>query len=308
MLLPFTIGIKKPPLSLLKRMLSTGRYPTIASSGDPNRIIYRLPQQRIATMMIAGVPNRPFPAETGVALEDMTEGGIQAINFVTTCIQTEDWQSLEGLVSDECIQGLQKSMNAIPYEDRGHIAVNPRDVFFHFIPQFQFTKDKQKILLVTFSMPRVGELKEVIKQNKEMTKSIADQVKKDVENGTISRAEFPKVMQEKMAESLKVLSEKGMNTDTIFKENDIIIGNYTFQRDDVNQQWTIVEIAQADSRNVWQWFFHKRWKGRLGISLRTRDFNTVLRFDYITDFLGFMLVYSLLGGMLGGGGMMKPHS
>ena len=30
---------------------------------------------------------------------------IQAINFVTTCIQTEDWQSLEGLVSDECIQG-----------------------------------------------------------------------------------------------------------------------------------------------------------------------------------------------------------
>ena len=99
-------------------MLSTGRYPTIASSGDPKRIIYRLPQPRIATMMIAGVPNRlgqirkssfnfqnqakdlidsfcvntkscnnlyqhfrPFPADTGVVLEDMTEGGIQVRPF-----------------------------------------------------------------------------------------------------------------------------------------------------------------------------------------------------------------------------------
>ena len=86
-----------------------------------------------------------------------------------------------------------------------------------------------------------------------------EQVKRDLDDGKITRAEFPKVMQEKMAETLKTLSEKAKDRDTIFQENDIIIGNYIFERDDVSHQWTIVEIAQVrSSLFFWQLYTYRK--------------------------------------------------
>ena len=55
---------------------------------------------------------------------------------------------------------------------------------------------------------------------------------------------------------------------------------------------------KIDSRNAWAWIFHRRWRGRLGISLRGYDFHNVLRYDYITDWIASMLFFNLMTGSL----------
>ena len=47
---------------------------------------------------------------------------------------------------------------------------------------------------------------------------------------------------------------------------------------------------QVSSVDAWAWPFRKRWKGRLGISLRGYKFNSVLRLDYITDWLAISFI------------------
>jgi hypothetical protein len=48
--------------------------------------------------------------------------------------------------------------------------------------------------------------------------------------------------------------------------------------------------GQVSSVEVWAWPFRTRWKGRLGISLRGYNFNSVLRIDYATDWIAFLFL------------------
>jgi hypothetical protein len=284
------------------------RYPTLASRGDPKAIVTSLGLPRISTMIMSGKPNRPFPAEYGVNIDEMTEGGKQAIQFVTQRVQTGEWENLEGLLSDNCIRGLRKDLESVTPEERDSIGVHPDDIFFSFIPQFDFQKNKQSILLVTFSMPRLAELRDMIKENKDATKSLMDKIQSDVKEGVISKEEAKTDIRKRMKETMETLKEKGDST-TIFKANDILIGNYRFERENSNHEWTIVELSQVDSRKAWHWIFQKRWKGRLGISLRGYDFYNVLRYDYITDLIAYCIVFNIMtGSMLTGGMISAPHS
>jgi hypothetical protein len=59
---------------------------------------------------------------------------------------------------------------------------------------------------------------------------------------------------------------------------------------------------QVSSVEVWAWPFRRRWKGRLGISLRGYKFNNVLRMDYVTDWIALLFLSNifftyLIGGM-----------
>ena len=118
---------------------------------------------------------------------------------------------------------------------------------------------------------------------------------------------------ETLKESDKVLKE--MDPYKTFQENEILIGNYKFERKDKMADWTLVEITQVlifklkknfnqiiililinkvNSVAAWAWIFRKRWKGRLGISLRGPDFYSVLRYDYMTDFIVYLLMFNLI--------------
>ena len=44
-------------------------------------------------------------------------------------------------------QGLRKSLQDITADERSSIAVNPDDIFFSFMPEFDFQQNKQSILL-----------------------------------------------------------------------------------------------------------------------------------------------------------------
>eukprot|EP00091_Calanus_sinicus_P003658 TRINITY_DN13818_c0_g1_i1.p1 TRINITY_DN13818_c0_g1~~TRINITY_DN13818_c0_g1_i1.p1 ORF type:complete len:110 (-),score=42.53 TRINITY_DN13818_c0_g1_i1:57-386(-) len=90
------------------------------------------------------------------------------------------------------------------------------------------------------------------------------------------------------------------NPITLFKQNEILIGNFRFMRDSPTSQWTITEVAQINSLQAWSTIFKIRWKARLALSLKTEyDFYTLLRVDYMTDhlyisFLTAFLLYQVL--------------
>jgi len=226
---------------------------------------------------------------------------------VTQGIKTGEWENMEGLLSKDCIRGLRKNLEDITAEERSSLAVNPDDIFFSFMPEFDFQQKKQSILLVTFSFPRLAELKDLIKENRDAAQAVMLKVKEDVKDGVIAKGEAQKEIAARFKETIGELN-KG-DADTIFKNNDIIIGNYRFERENSNYEWTIVELSQMDSRNAWPWIFHRRWRGRLGISLRGYDFYNVLRYDYITDFIAAMLIFNVMSAsMLTGGMISAPHS
>lgn len=300
---------RKPPIVLFKRLMSEMRYPTLTSTGDPKKIVTSLGLNRISTMILSGKPNRPFPAEFGVDIDEMTDGGKQAISLVTKCVQTGEWENLEELLSNNCIKGLRQNLENVTSEERSTVGVNDDDIFFSFISDFQFQRTKQSILLVTFSMPRLGELRQIIADNKEVTKAVMDKIKSDVKDGTITREQAATEIPKQMKETLENLKNENGDHNTIFRSNDIVIGNYRFERENSNYEWTIVELSQIDSRNAWSFPFQRRWKGRLGISLRGYDFYNVLRLDYITDWSAFIIFFNIMSsGLLSGGMIGAPHS
>jgi len=92
-------------------------------------------------------------------------------------------------------------------------------------------------------------------------------------------------------------SEKMKTNDPyyLFKENEIIIGNYRMVRDQGTGQWTIAEVSQICSTQAWQFPFRLRWKGRLSIATRSEiKFNNVLRFDYASDYIVLLIFLAIM--------------
>ena len=87
---------------------------------------------------------------------------------------------------------------------------------------------------------------------------------------------------------------KSNDPHSIIKENEIIIGNYRMQRDSASHQWTLTQVSQITSAEAWAKIFQFRWKGRLNIATRLgTDFNNVLRYDYASDYIVFILCMAM---------------
>jgi len=285
-----------------QRLMSSqeSRYPTIVSGGDAKNIVHALSMNRIATMIMSGKPNRPFPVEFGVDIDETTEGIKQAVHVVTSSIQSGDWQDLDGLLSNSCIQGLTKSLSEVDIADRNNIAVTPEDIFFSWIHDFQFEQNKQSLLLVTMSMPSYGELKQKMQESRDLVAQANEQIASKVANKEEVKEDF-----QNLGELMK---ERNKETGDMFQNGNIIIANFRIERQNSNYDWTITEVNQADLRDRIHFLFYKRWKGRLGISLKSKwDFYQVLRFDYMTDWFAYMIIFNIFFGGIDLSNL-KPHN
>ena len=96
---------------------------------------------------------------------------------------------------------------------------------------------------------------------------------------------------------MESLNEQINNNDphAALKESEIVIGNYRFERESLEEQWVVTEVAQISSVDAWHPIFRFRWKGRLNIATKARiDFYKVLRVDYTTDWIALMIILALL--------------
>jgi len=278
--------------------------PTYSSTGSTSDICTTLKLPRIASMILQGNPNRPFPAEFNVDVDEMTEGGKQALGVVTEIMESGELARLEGLVSPDCSKGLEEQLGQMSEEEKKFVHVNPDDIFFSFIPDFKDSKSGQTLLLVTFSFPQLSKIKEMMLENQAVKEANIAEIKSIAQDKTLEKGEIAAAIKESHLLAVQTLKEP----QTIFEANEILIGNFRFERPDRDSEWTIVSVGQMNSVVAWHWIFQKRWKGRLGIALRGFDFYKVLRFDYMTDWFAYTLFASFFLSGLGVGTVSPPPS
>lgn len=308
--------LRHRPLQFRYSSSSSGQVvaPSYSSTGSLANIVTKLGQARISTHILTGQPNRPFPEQAKVDIDAMFEGGKQAVGVVTESLARgeDDLTSLEGLVSRECLAGLRTSLSQLQEaggDQRALLHVHPEDVFFTFIPDFKSSHGRQTLLLVTFSLPGLSGIREKLDMQRQMSQQFDEEIKKkltEVKEGHLDKQTFGTVIREEITEAEQKWKE--IDPFTTFQQAEIVIGNWRFERPSPDVDWTIVEMSQINSVEAWAWPFRRRWKGRLGISLRGYSFNKVLRFDYITDWIALIFVSnwlftSLLIGDLSGGGV-----
>lgn len=250
-------------------------------------------------MIISGKPNRPFTEEIGIDIESMAEGGKQAAEVVTEYLAEENYTSLEGLVSPECLSGLITNLKGLGAKERLYLKVKAEDVFFNFISDFKTVNSGQHLTLVTFSLPGLADIKRTIISNRQEMNETMEKVFQEAKENKVDGG----VMKDSINKTLQQTKENIEQNDPhkIFKDNEILICNFIFHREDQSSEWTITNVSQVNSVSAWPWVFRKRWKGRLGISLRGANFYTVLRYDYITDWIAYLLIFNLLMGAVMGG-------
>jgi hypothetical protein len=66
---------------------------------------------------------------------------------------------------------------------------------------------------------------------------------KDIADGVITKQEASKELPIRLKQTVEELGIG--DTDKLFKDNDIIVGNYRFERENSNYDWTIVELSQV---------------------------------------------------------------
>jgi len=258
-------------------------------------------------MILTGKPNRPFPPEFQVDIEQFLPGAISAVDVVTTAVASGEWEALEGLVDRECINTLQSNMAVMDEEQKQLVAVKTEDVFLSFVSNPEKCELGNNLNLVTFSMPRLGHMKDMVNKNKEMEAQTEQKIKE-----SIGVAKDKDSMKEALNEFVNEYKASINSNDPyeIFKHNEIVIGNYRLVRSNPDSQWTITEVSQINSLHAWATIFKLRWKGRLGIATRGGyNFYSILRADYISDYIVFSLISGLyIMQLIGAGVITAPHS
>ena len=132
--------------------------PTFTSSGGGDQsIVTKLAPSSIATMIMTGKPVRPFPASYEVKLDEFTPAAISAVSVVTRAMVDGEWESLTGLVDDQCIREMKSIMALLSRDEKELSVVNSEDVFFSFISNPTNCSAGNDLHLVLFSLPQLGE-------------------------------------------------------------------------------------------------------------------------------------------------------
>ena len=141
-------------------------------------------------------------------------------------------------------------------------------------------------------------MKDLLKENKNKYQDVREDIKKQIANKELEKEEINENIKKLMKDYQE---EAGVNDPgVIFKDNEIIVGNYRLKRKSSSAAWMISEVAQMSSVNAWHPIFRYRWKGRLSIATRGDiDFHTLLRIDYLTDYIALMaiLTYEIISFM-----------
>jgi len=271
--------------------------PTFSSSGDPKTCVTSLGLNRIATLILSGKPNKPVPDKFNVDIEEFGEGATLAVEVVTRGLADGDYSSLEGLVSEECIDSLKgQNLQNLNDEKKNLLAVNASDIFFHMLAEIEIKPTHSEILFVTFSLPQLGMCK-VLQQehakNKEAFNVKMKEALADIKAGVIDKDQLKEVTEKNIKEFKESVNDN--DSFKMFKENEIQIGNYRFTIDNTSSNWVISQISQVNTVGVWPWIFRQRWKGRVGMHLKGGfNFYKILRYEYCTDWICLLLMSNVV--------------
>ena len=154
----------KPLIPKSGTRLMSSVAPTFTSSGGGDQsIVTKLPPSSIATMITTGKPTRPFPASYEVNLDEFTPAAISAVSMVTRAMAEGEWETLTGLVDDQCLMEMKSIMALLSSDEKELSVVNSEDVFFSFISNPTNCSSGNDLHLVLFFLPHLGEQNQFFK-------------------------------------------------------------------------------------------------------------------------------------------------
>jgi len=255
-----------------------------SSTGDPSSLVSKLGVNRISSVIVTGKPHRAMPQAFNLDLEgEFFPGAKAAVEVVTKLILKKEWDSLNGLLTEQCIQGIQHNMT------QEFDVIKPDDIFLTFISNSGDSSFEggNNLNLVTFSFPNLGDIKLRILESDGKLKAFKQQLNNP------SPGTDPKLLLEDIREFQEDF--KANNPYNEIREGDFIIGNFRFKRSSPTSEWEIHEVGLIDSSVALPFPFKFRWKGRLLLSLRMKtDFLNVLRYDYATDYIASLFIITYL--------------
>merc|ERR1719419_949397 len=168
---------------------------------------------------MTGEPTRPFPASYNVDVKDFMPVAKGAVSIVTKAMANQEWESLLGLVDPECITQLRSIMLSLDQEQRDLCVLDPEDVFFSFISNVTNCDKGNNLNLVFFSLPKLGSIKSMVEENKELRRKMESEVKERV-NNIDTKNEDKEAVKESVREIIMEASEKMKTNDPyyLFKE------------------------------------------------------------------------------------------
>ena len=228
---------------------STG--PTFSSTGSSKNLVTKLGSGRLFNLLWNGKLHRPIPQQYNLVLKEFVPAALEAVALVTKTASEKDWEGLEGLVRQSCIQGIREQVDGMREEERKLIVVHPEDAFLSFISNERSCDGGKDVNLVVFFYPGLHTVKDTAERMNELKKESDEKIKKDIVEGNIKNTADLKNEFVDFKDKIKELNaERG----DLFNKNGVfwcgMVGNYRLERESLEGQWAVSEVGQADCTNV----------------------------------------------------------
>ena len=139
-------------------------------------------------------------------------------------------------------------------EEKQLVSLEPENVFYSFVSNINSDSDSGRNLnLVTYSLPRLSEVKSRYEQCKKMkieTKQKVDEIKL---RGAGSQEEANQMLKAVFLEHKDKID--AIHPGKLLKENEIVIGNYRFKKQGSSEDWVLKEVSQINSVKGWPAIF-----------------------------------------------------
>ena len=139
-------------------------------------------------------------------------------------------------------------------EEKQLISLEPENVFYSFVSNINSDSDSGRNLnLVTYSLPRLSEVKSRYEQCKMMKIETQQKVDEIKLRGAGSQEEANQMLKAVFLEHKDKID--AIHPGKLFKENEIVIGNYRFVKQDSSDDWVLKEVSQINSVKGWPAIF-----------------------------------------------------
>ena len=258
--------------------------PSFSSLSDKSKIVTKLGLNKIGNVIRFGKPNHTekFSDYYKVDIDTWSKGALEAVSVVTKNVSNQEWDSLDGLVSENCIESLKSKFNDFTDTETYYLEVIPENVFFHFISNPENCESGKNLNLVTYSLPNLENARSNFEEINRITLETKQKMDNLKEFGASSQEEANVMMRSIMQEHKEKIDQK--RDDQTLWQNELLIGNYRFVLDPESQDWILTEMSQTNTWTHWPAVFRWRWKLRLDVSLKLNmSFLAILRADYLMD-------------------------
>jgi len=264
--------------------------PTFSTGTNSTSFVRRPGLDICLNIIFSGRCNTAVKTEPDMNPEEFIEGALHATSEVTRALANGDLDSLQELMTPECLAGAKANLKNLTEMQRGGLQVLKEDAMVSWIGKSMKNNNtgESRLLLGVTSLPA----KSWIINNRACAK---EKFKEDTDKLLERGRHNPEYLEREM-KSWKENFEREHGSLPKSSAMDFVVTNVEFTRRDSNTSWRISSVSTKSGRNLnLDPLSSFKWRFRMAASLRPGiPFMSLLRYDLATDLLIIVLMLSLL--------------